>query len=354
MPRLCNVDECTKRSRPGFGRCKKHGGARQCAQPECNTAARDGFDRCKKHGGARRCTQPDCDTTALDGYDRCFKHGGKRRCKQEDCAKWAVNGYDYCVRHGGGPRCTQADCVKGAVSGFRYCSMHGGGHRCKNADCSTAAASGFDYCVRHGGSHRCQSEACSIHDVRPTARYRSGSLRVCWSCFAALEPGKAKLKVRSEHYIVDELIRRLPELLGKAQSAVWDCRVPGGCSLKRPDLLYVFDDRYVQIEIDEKGHWNYNCYDEDARLEIIAADVGLPGIVVRLNPDSPQCFGTKRLSNGEQVVQIKDRAAFDALMDATCQAVDTYLANPPPPIVVRVNLPASSSSSSISSSKPAA
>jgi hypothetical protein len=153
------------------------------------------------------------------------------------------------------------------------------------------------------------------------------------------------VKVRSEHYIVDELTRRLPELLN-ARHAVWDCRVPGGCGLKRPDLLYVFADRYVQIEIDENGHSRYDCYDEDTRLEIIAADVGLPGIVLRLNPDSPQCFGTKRLSNGEQAVQIKDRTAFDSLMDATCHAIDTYLSNPPPPTLVRVHLPMASSSSS--------
>jgi hypothetical protein len=151
------------------------------------------------------------------------------------------------------------------------------------------------------------------------------------------------VKLRSEQYVVDELIRRMPELLGKARHAVWDCRVPGGCSLKRPDLLYVFEDRYVQIEIDEKGHCNYDCYEEDARLEIIAADVGLPGMVLRLDIDSPKCFGAKRLSNGEQVVQIHDRAAFAALMDETCHSVDTYLSNIPPPTTVRVNLPTSSS-----------
>ena len=160
----------------------------------------------------------------------------------------------------------------------------------------------------------------------------------------ALEPDKARVKVRSEHYIVDEMIRRLPELLGKARQAVWDCRVPGGCSLKRPDLLYIFEDRYVQIEIDERGHSRYDCYDEDTRLEIIAADVGLPGIVLRLNPDT--CLGTKRLVNGEQAVQIKDRTAFNSLMDATCHAIDTYLSNPAPPTLVRAHLPLASSSSS--------
>jgi hypothetical protein len=153
----------------------------------------------------------------------------------------------------------------------------------------------------------------------------------------ALEPEKARVKVRTEHYVVDELNRRMPELRGKARSATWDCSAPGGCSLKRADLLYIFDYQYVQVEVDERGHASYPCFDEDARLEIIAADVGLPGMVLRINPDA--VFGPKRLSNGETVVQIRDRVALNALMDETCQAIGTYLSAPPPPTLVRVYLP---------------
>ena len=162
---------------------------------------------------------------------------------------------------------------------------------------------------------------------------------MCWGCFVALEPERARLKVRTEHYVVDELNRRMPELMSRARSATWDCTAPGGCSLKRADLLYIMDDRYVHVEVDEKGHTSYPCYDEDTRLEIIAADVGLPGMVLRLDPDKPACFGPKRLSNGETVVQIRDRAALDALMDETCHAINTYLSVPPPPTLVRVYLP---------------
>ena len=153
----------------------------------------------------------------------------------------------------------------------------------------------------------------------------------------ALEPDKARMKVRTEHYIVDEINRRMPELMAKARSATWDCSAPGGCSLKRADLLYIFDDRYVQVEVDERGHASYPCFDEDTRLEIIAADVGLPGMVLRITPDA--VFGPKRLSNGETVVQIRDRAALDALMDEACQAIVTYLSVPPPSTLARVYLP---------------
>ena len=164
-------------------------------------------------------------------------------------------------------------------------------------------------------------------------------MRVCWGCFAAMEPDKARLKVRREHYVLAEINRRLPNLVGKSHELVWDCRVPGGCSLKRPDMLFIIDDRYVQIEVDEDGHTENACGDEDARLEIIAADVGLPGLVLRVNPDEPPCFGKKRLVNGETVVRVVDNKAFDDLMTAACEAIQTYLSGPPPPTLVRLHFP---------------
>ena len=173
----------------------------------------------------------------------------------------------------------------------------------------------------------------------PAAYYRSSTLRVCWGCYTVHEPDKAKVKIRSEHYIVDELTRRMPGLMGRARSATWDCTAPGGCSLKRADLLYILDDRYIQVEVDERGHAGYDCYDEDTRLEIIAADVGLPGVVMSLNPDAPPCFRSKRLNNAEVAIQISDRAALDSLMTQTCEAIATCLNNPPPPSTVRLYLP---------------
>ena len=83
-----------------------------------------------------------------------------------------------------------------------------------------------------------------------------------------------------------ELQRRLPWLGERATQLIWDCPVPGGCTLKRPDMLYRLEDRFVQVEVDEEGHEDLSCADEDSRLELIAADVGLPGLVLRLNPDA--------------------------------------------------------------------
>ena len=145
-------------------------------------------------------------------------------------------------------------------------------------------------------------------------------------------PNKAKLKVRKEQYVLAELQRLVPEL--EAFTHVWDCPVPGGCSLKAPDLLYKLPDRYLQVEVDENGHADKAGVDEDTRLEIIAADVDLPGLVLRLDPDNPPCFRYRQLNNGEKAVQaIPGR--FELLMRRTAAAVREFLADAPPDGVER-------------------
>jgi len=128
-------------------------------------------------------------------------------------------------------------------------------------------------------------------------------INLCWFCFASLYPEKAKLKVRKEHHILAELQRRLK--LPQISEITWDCPVAGGCSLKRPDLLIDLPEMYIQVEVDENGHCGLDCADEDTRLAIIAADVGKPGMVLRLNPDIPgfECFRVILLQNGERALR---------------------------------------------------
>ncbi|OLP95088.1 hypothetical protein AK812_SmicGene22830 [Symbiodinium microadriaticum] len=145
---------------------------------------------------------------------------------------------------------------------------------------------------------------------------------LCWGCFTAQYPERAKLKVRKEHLILAELQRRLPWLGERATQLVWDCPVPGGCTL---NMLYRFEDRFVQVEVDEEGHEDTSCADEDSRLELIAADVGLPGLVLRLNPDAERILKRRRCSNGEPCFCVGDADAFTALFDAAETEVETLL-----------------------------
>ena len=110
-------------------------------------------------------------------------------------------------------------------------------------------------------------------------------------------------------------------------------------------MLLRFEDRYIQIEVDEAGHAGYKRIDEDARLEISAADVGTPGLVLRLNPNEQRCFAKKRLINGEVALRVIP-SAFHARMDQACDAIKLYMVHPPPPMTIVKRLPSAASSSS--------
>jgi hypothetical protein len=142
-------------------------------------------------------------------------------------------------------------------------------------------------------------------------------------------PELAKLKVKKEHYVLAEFVRRLGKELETAEEVIWDCRVPGGCSLKRPDLLYRFKHFYIQVEVDEDGHEETSCADEDSRLAVIQADVDLPGVVIRLNPDLDgfACFRSRQLRNGEKVLEATKH--FDVLMAKAEQECTKLLGDPP-------------------------
>ena len=103
----------------------------------------------------------------------------------------------------------------------------------------------------------------------------------------------------------------------------------GGCSLKRPDMYFRFADRYLQLEIDENGHRRQSCDNEDTRLEIIAADAGVPGLVIRINPDFDDCFGPKRkLSNQESVVVVRNSEAYNSLISSVVAAIEAFFQEP--------------------------
>ena len=133
--------------------------------------------------------------------------------------------------------------------------------------------------------------------------------------------------------MLGELMRLAPQLEAHAVSWRWDCTVPGGCSLKKPDLLFVFDDRYVQIEVDEHGHRQHLCWDEDARLELIAADVEKPGLVLRINPDAAPLL--RKLTRPDGEVLWEPVPPFGACIRRAAAFLTAYLSEPSPEQQVR-------------------
>lgn len=84
--------------------------------------------------------------------------------------------------------------------------------------------------------------------------------------------------------------------------------------MKRPDMLLHFGTHAVAVEVDEEQHDAASCWDEDTRVNIIAADVQVPLAVLRLRVDTPErCFGSKRLKNGESILTARS-GPFECLL----------------------------------------
>jgi hypothetical protein len=148
---------------------------------------------------------------------------------------------------------------------------------------------------------------------------------LCWGCFTALHPDKAKSKVRKEHLVLAELERLNPRIFDLALKRTWDCPVEGGCSMKRPDLLLDFRPWALVVEVDEDQHDELSCWDEEVRLNVIAADLDKPLAVIRLRVDTPtQCFRRKTLSNGEPSWIASD-LEFNRLMKRASGCMDSLL-----------------------------
>ena len=79
-------------------------------------------------------------------------------------------------------------------------------------------------------------------------------------------------------------------------------------------MLLDFGAWTINIEVDEGYHNAMSCWDEETRLNVIAADLQVPVAVLRLKVDTPvACFGTQRRSNGEPVLYAKP--PFEVLME---------------------------------------
>jgi hypothetical protein len=124
------------------------------------------------------------------------------------------------------------------------------------------------------------------------------------------------------------------------------CRALGGCSLKRPDWLALWQEFVELGECDEGQHRGYNggssC--EDARLSEIYHEEGIFGrkmVVLRWNPD-----GYKPPGDQKKVTSLKDRLAIYVALNQHLRL------NPPPGLITVYYMFYSSGNSLISKEYP--
>lgn len=219
------------------------------------------------------------------------------------------------------------------------CELCGGSQLCchkKNKRRCLDCGNGEDLCTH--GKYKILCNICDIiiHpekwcELCKTVRVvkKSPYKPYCYMCYYVQNPDTKMRKYKlKEHYMVEELKDKYNDI-----DILFDKRVDGGCSLKRPDVRIECYTHSVIIECDENRHIGYSC--ENKRIMEIFQDLGeRPIVFLRFNPDSYKdsetgqlisgCFSTKKnINNYPLKKEWKKRIAH------LISRIDYYLENIP-------------------------
>ncbi|CAN0500077.1 unnamed protein product, partial [Ectocarpus sp. 12 AP-2014] len=128
---------------------------------------------------------------------------------------------------------------------------------------------------------RCGSSSCVVSPMieRGRGRYRVNGVQLCGHCLRCEHPDLAKrFKLRTEHFILAELQRRMPELDENFLS--WDCPLPCAISTERADMLWQIGQTLLHVEVDEIATHED---DRNRLMRLLAGTDSVDHIVVRIH-----------------------------------------------------------------------
>lgn len=227
---------------------------------------------------------------------RCTLCGGSGICEHEiqrkDCVKCGGSGIcEHEIRRRECKKCEGSSFCKHKIR-YRFCRECGGSAYCKHDKerrrCKKCK--GADICIHEMRREHCSSCDQPKHPQNWCALCLSVNMRMsnyrpyCYECYCRLHSGDGipkRFRVK-EHHLRDELKSR-PNL-SKCE-LIFDKRVNGGCSRRRPDVRIECGTHTVISENDENQHKDRSC--ENKRMMELFGDLGnRPLVMIRFNPDS--------------------------------------------------------------------
>ena len=317
MARICNHDECEKRSSFNIeGKIN----ALYCVTHKLNGMINVNSKTCSQNGCKKR---PSFNTKGQKKAVYCVAHKldgmvdiKSKICIYNGCIKnpsYNIKGQNsrlYCtihkldgmvnVKH---KTCSHDGCekkpgynIKGQKKAL-YCVAHklNGMVDVQNKTCS------HDECAKQPGYNiKGQKKAlyCAAHklngmvDVISKTCHNDWCLNIvknkykgyCLFCYMNMFPDQpvARNYKTKEFAVVEYIKDKYPDFTWKADKIVED-----GCSKRRPDLLLDLGYQIIIVEIDENQHTDYDCSCENKRIMEISQDLAhRPIVFVRFNPDS--------------------------------------------------------------------
>jgi hypothetical protein len=290
--------------------CEKHGKELdmvdvknpKCKAPECDTQASYGVQgtknatHCEEHGkeldmvNVKSPQCPTCGTRACYGVEGTKK---ATHCEEHGKELGMVNVTDPKC-----PKCGKVACygVKGTKKAT-HCEEHG-----KELDMVNVK------------SPRCNAPECDTLAHRGYDMY-------CHACFCRKFPkdSRAILHLKKETLVDSLLVSMGYEF---SRNRIIQC----ASGNRRPDFLMFLGSYYVHVECDEHGHRGRDQADERLREAELHNALGMPGWLVRINPDKcgqyPPMLSRKGFKRNEP--EIERRAHIIRAALAQC------MAGPPP------------------------
>ncbi|MDC3333005.1 hypothetical protein OAV62_02075 [bacterium] len=156
-------------------------------------------------------------------------------------------------------------------------------------------------CSSHLKRHLSQTHDIGKHPCDYCSRNRNTSIsfshpntpnlksKICRECFKKATGKESRAEERVSAFL-DKIVELKPFLIGTDDSF----KTMGGCSLKRPDKLYISEKVAIWFECDEHQHQRtsstYTC--EERRISDAYDEFdGQKLIVIRWNPDKYKCTG---------------------------------------------------------------
>ncbi len=190
-----------------------------------------------------------------------------------------------------------------------YCSNHKPDNvidisktRCVNNDCQEKAVYNFEYesrpkfCYRHKTDimvHKnqriCKTFMCDVYI--DSEKYDG----FCGRCYVIQNPDT----VLTTNYRTKELsvVQFLKDNFEEIPM-IFNRKIEGGTSLRRPDVLIKTNDYNIIIEIDENQHTDYGCSCESKRIMELSEDLKNQNLIfIRFNPDAYYDFNKKRIDS---------------------------------------------------------
>jgi hypothetical protein len=162
---------------------------------------------------------------------------------------------------------------------YYYCSEDNCDYKAKNNSTLKKHKSN----IHDIGKHQC--EIC-IRNKNSSIEWKDKDkkLKICRECFHKITGKDSKKEIKMSDYL-DKIKEIKPYLVGSDKSF----KSMGGCSLKRPDKLYMSPDLVLWVECDENQHngsnGGYLC-DEKRISDSYDEFDGKKLIVIRWNPDN--------------------------------------------------------------------